>query len=114
MSGQMREPIIIPDDMKEIKDVIQKEKQEYKHLEICKELNELYKVKNSDYGNSFSKTYETFGMTAPLIRLYDKLNRLVELNKSKEQQVKDESIRDSLIDLANYAILTIMEIDKKE
>ena len=114
MGGQMREPIIIPDDMKEIKDIVQKEKQEYKHLEICKELNELYKVKNSDYGNPFSKTYETFGMTAPLCRIYDKVNRLVELNKSYNQKVKDESIRDSLIDLANYAILTIMELGKKE
>lgn len=114
MGEQVREPIIIPDDMKKVKDILQKERKENKHFEVCQELNDLYIAKNSDYGDSFSKTFEVFGITAPLCRIYDKVNRLVELNKSSNQKVKDESIRDTLIDLANYTILTIMELDAKE
>lgn len=82
-----------------------------KHMEICKEMNELYKRKNADYGDSFSKTYEEYGPVMLAIRLEDKLQRFKRLIKA-ENQVKDESIRDTLIDLANYAIMGIIEIDK--
>ena len=82
-----------------------------KHLVICKELNNLYKSKNKDYGDSFSKSFTEYGLTMPCIRLEDKLNRLKALNKNKEQKVKDESIKDTLMDLANYAIMTLIELD---
>ena len=49
MGEQVREPIIIPDDMKEVKDILQKERKENKHFEICQELNDLYIAKNNDY-----------------------------------------------------------------
>lgn len=80
------------------------------HRMICDELNKLYEKKNHDYGDSFHKSYEEFGLTMAAIRLDDKLNRFKTLIKV-ESKVKDESIRDTLIDLANYSILTIMEID---
>lgn len=47
----------------------------------------------------------------PRIRLGDKFNRFKSLSKGNEWHVKDESIRDTLLDLANYAILTVMELD---
>lgn len=51
-------------------------------------------------------------MAMPRIRLSDKLNRFKMLSKGKDALVNDESIRDTLIDLANYAIMTIMELEE--
>lgn len=48
------------------------------------------------------------------IRLGDKFNRFKTLSKGSEQKVSDESIRDTLLDLANYAIMTVMELDLEE
>ena len=47
----------------------------------------------------------------PRVRLGDKLRRFKQLTKSNEQRVKDENIRDTLIDLANYAIMTVLEME---
>ena len=80
------------------------------HKKICDSLNDLYKAKNADYGDSFSKSYKEYGLTMSCIRLEDKLNRLKSLNKNGNAQVKDESIQDTLMDLANYAIMTILEL----
>lgn len=88
---------------------------ESKFESITKEMLELYKIKNKNYGNSFSKQFEEYGLTSVCIRLDDKLNRLKSLNKQgKEANVDDESIRDTLIDLANYSVLAMIEIDKGE
>lgn len=80
-----------------------------KHKKICDSLNDLYKAKNEDYGDSFGKSYKEYGLTMACIRLEDKLNRLKSLNKNGNAQVKDESIQDTLMDLANYAIMTLIE-----
>ena len=84
------------------------------HKKIVSEMNALYERKNKDYGDSFHLSFLEEGMAMARIRLGDKLNRFKTLTKSDHQEVKDESIRDTLIDLANYAIMTIMEIDRKE
>ena len=76
-------------------------------------LTELYERKNADYGNSFSKTFEEFGMTSTIVRLSDKVERLKTLSK-KEAQVKDESIQDTVMDIAVYAMLTLMELMNKD
>lgn len=81
--------------------------------QIANGLTELYERKNADYGNSFSKTFEEFGMTSTIVRLSDKLERLKTLSK-KEAQVKDESIQDTVMDIAVYAMLTLMELMNKE
>jgi len=78
------------------------------HAAICSDLTALYERKNHDYGDSFGKGFKEYGMTMPCIRLEDKLNRLKSLLKSGAQ-VKDESIDDTLMDLANYAIMTLIE-----
>lgn len=78
--------------------------------EICKELNDIYNMKNSDYGDSFSKLYNEFGILSAVIRLSDKVERLKTLVKEDNiRKVDDESIDDTLKDLAGYAIMTLME-----
>lgn len=83
------------------------------HMVVCEEINDLYEKKNHDYGDSFHQTFEEEGMAMPRIRLGDKLSRFKTLSRGAEQKVNDESIRDTLIDLANYAIMTVVEIDMK-
>ena len=82
------------------------------HKEICTEINELYAKKNHDYGDSFHLTFLEEGWAMPRIRLSDKLNRFKMLSRSGDSKVKDESLRDTLIDLANYAIMSVMELDR--
>lgn len=84
------------------------------HETVCKELTELYQRKNHDYGDSFHKGYQEYGMLMPIIRLEDKLDRLKSLTLGREAKVKDESVRDTLLDLANYAIMTIMELEEAD
>lgn len=81
------------------------------HADICRTLTELYKRKNADYGDSFAKSFKEYGMAMPCIRLEDKLNRLKAITKNGEIQVCDESVTDTLADLANYAIMTLIEIE---
>ena len=91
-----------------------------RHMDICKGLNKIYEQKNHDYGDSFHDTFVDEGMAMARIRLSDKLNRFKKLTRMSEDRsegftnvpmVKDESIRDTLMDLANYAIMTVMEMD---
>lgn len=85
-----------------------------KHKTICDELNQLYARKNHDYADSFHQTFVEEGMAMPRIRLGDKFSRFKTLTQAGGQQVTDESIRDTLMDLANYAIMTILEMEEGE
>jgi hypothetical protein len=80
--------------------------------EITNNMAKTYAAKNHDYGNSFEQSLDKFGLVASVVRLGDKMNRIESLTK-KEAQVKDESIKDTLLDMANYAIMTVMWMDKK-
>lgn len=85
------------------------------HKEICDELNQTYEKKNSDYGNSFGNTFEKLGIISAITRITDKYNRLVSLCTSeKDRQVKDETISDTLLDMANYCIMTEIELRKNK
>jgi glutathionyl-hydroquinone reductase len=75
---------------------------------IVEELTEIYQKKNHDYGNSFSILYQKFGLKSVIIRLWDKLLRLETLC-DKEAKVSEETIDDTLKDLANYAIMALAE-----
>lgn len=79
--------------------------------DITIQMRDTYERKNADYGNSFEEQYNEYGLISSCIRLEDKLRRLKSLSKS-EARVKDESIEDTLLDLANYSILTIMSMRK--
>lgn len=78
------------------------------HQEICRKMTEMYKAKNADYGDSFAKLRNEYP-EAICIRLQDKLNRLKTLITGHQMQVKDESIEDTLLDIANYAIMELVE-----
>ena len=85
-----------------------------KFEQITDEMFDLYKRKNADYGNSVAKTFDEYGLVSFLVRIEDKLNRISTLTKksSTEQQVKDEKIEDTLLDLANYSIMALIELDR--
>ena len=85
-----------------------------KFKDITEEMNALYERKNHDYGNSFSETFRKLGIISAATRMLDKMNRIVSLVTKDQQKVNVESLRDTLIDIANYAVMTIMEIDKKK
>lgn len=72
----------------------------------AKQCVELYSRKNHDYGNSFDKGMDNIGIAYGVGRIYDKMNRLITLTK-KEAQVKDESIDDTLRDLACYSMMML-------
>lgn len=83
-----------------------------KHQEIIDGLHDVYIRKNADYGNSATDTFARFGMVAYVVRLYDKMNRITSLTKSQGQGrlVPDESIEDTLLDMANYCIMAVMDL----
>jgi hypothetical protein len=71
---------------------------------------ELFKKKNTDYGDAFA----TFGVIGVLMRIEDKIKRSLSITKNGITLVDDEKIRDTLIDLHNYAAMAIMLLDEKE
>lgn len=77
---------------------------------VTNEMQKLYAEKNRRYGDAFSRRFKEFGMLSAVIRLDDKMERLKYLCQAP-QDCGDESVRDTLIDLANYAVMTIMELD---
>ena len=81
------------------------------HGKICQELTETYEKKNADYGNSFEISLDKHGLIAAIVRMDDKMNRVINLYKADERMVEDESVRDTLMDLANYAIMSVMWLD---
>ena len=82
-----------------------------KHKALCLEMNDLYARKNADYGDSFHTSFKEEGMAMVRIRLGDKFNRFKTLSRGTEQKVKDESIRDTLMDLANYTLMAVLEME---
>ena len=86
-----------------------------RHAQICAKLNDTYARKNHDYGDSFAQLRQR-QPNAILVRLFDKYLRLETLLSGATQQVKDESIDDTLVDLANYCIMELVErqIEREE
>lgn len=77
-------------------------------------INKLYKIyvdKNHDYGNSFDDTCDEFGLIAPVIRMNDKIKRCKSVLKNNDFKV-NESLEDTISDLANYCIMTLMWMKK--
>ena len=80
---------------------------------ITDEMYDTFKAKNHDYDSSFSNLFKECGMIYAYGHMKEKLERVKSLTKD-EAKVKGEGMKDSLKDLANYAILTIMELERKE
>ena len=78
-------------------------------IQVQKTALELFKKKNADYGDAFAK----FGVIGVLIRIEDKIQRsLSKFYNFGIKLVDDEEIRDTLIDLHNYAAMAIMLLDE--
>lgn len=84
-----------------------------KFKELIDIMYKTYIKKNHDYGNSFDISMNEEGLAAARIRLGDKWLRFKKLSKGQEILVKDESIRDTLLDMANYCIMTVMWMDNQ-
>ena len=82
--------------------------------ELADTIAETYRRKNADYGDSFGISVHKYGIIAALTRMSDKWNRLENLilNMDKERNVADESVLDTLLDMATYALMTYMEIER--
>lgn len=79
------------------------------HKDFCDTLNIIYRQKNHDYGDSFAKVRSVVPNSI-LVRLMDKLERLKTLlGKGEQAQVIDESIDDTLMNMANYCIMELVE-----
>lgn len=76
---------------------------------VQEEALELFKKKNKDYGDAFA----SYGSIGVLVRMGDKISRLVNIDKNKIE-IKDEKMRDTLIDLHNYAAMAIMLLDEQK
>lgn len=87
-----------------------------RYTKIVNEMYEIYKAKNADYGDSVHDTFMKYGLLSFLVRMEDKISRLrsLTMKSKKEQRVKDESVRDTLKDLANYAILAMIELEEED
>ena len=81
-------------------------------MDITTNMAKTYAAKNHDYGNSFEQSCNKFGIIAAIVRMGDKMNRLESL-AVKKAEVKDESIKDTLLDMANYAIMTVMWLNQQ-
>ena len=75
---------------------------------IQKEAFELFTKKNIDYGDAFAK----YGVIGVLMRIEDKIQRSISITKNGVTLINDEGIRDTLIDLHNYAAMALMLLDE--
>ena len=77
-------------------------------IEVQQTALELFKKKNTDYGDAFAK----FGVIGVLMRIEDKIQRSLSITKNGVNLVNDEGIRDTLLDLHNYAAMALMLLDE--
>ena len=73
------------------------------------EARDLFSRKNADYGDAFA----TYGSIGVLVRIGDKINRLTSITNKSVTLVDDEGLRDTLVDLHNYAAMAVMLLDEK-
>lgn len=82
---------------------------------LTKQMSDTFAKKRKDYGQTTTETYDKFGPVSMLIRMHDKMGRLDNLlGRAQENKVLNESIEDTLLDLANYALITILEMRKRQ
>lgn len=108
-----------------LKEMASNKKKEYSHGKtkgiesdtfesVLDELRDLHAKKNKDYGDAFHKSFEEFGVTAGVVRLNDKMERVKSLVKNGKAEVKDESLMDTLKDMASYAVMLYVELKNIE
>ena len=78
----------------------------YRYSNILKRMDDTHTRKNNDYGDAAYQGYKKFGDYYFMVQLHNKYQRLESLTiGNKTQQVKEESIDDTLLDMANYAVM---------
>jgi hypothetical protein len=77
---------------------------------VQNEALELFKRKNKDYGDAFA----TYGSVGVIVRIGDKISRLLTIERNGIKMVNDERVRDTLVDLHNYAAMAVMLIDEPD
>ena len=102
------EPIIAPPPSPVSKSYSENNYREDQMLVIQSEALELFKKKNTDYGDAFAN----YGVIGVLVRMGDKISRLQSITAKSISLVNTESLRDTLIDLHNYSAMAIMLLDK--
>lgn len=84
----------------------------FEHLDeyksILLQMSDIYEERNKEYGNSFSKLVDELGIQSAIGQVYHKMSRLI--NESKKDEIKE----DTCLDLANYAVMTLMELRRLE
>lgn len=78
------------------------------HEDLCDQMHKLYCKKNADYGDSFAQMRQRYPNVIGM-KLWEKVNRLCTLLDSGKQEVLDEPVEDTLMDIANYAIMELTE-----
>lgn len=73
-------------------------------------LIEIYAKKNHDYGDCFNEACDELGVGYAFSRIYDKTKRFQTLaksimNNSASVEIKEETIEDTIMDLANYCMM---------
>lgn len=84
------------------------------HKKICDEIHDLYVCRSKVYGESFHQSFVERGMEMPRVLIGDKFSRFNTLTFLGVQNIKGESIRDTLMDLINYALMTVVEMDMRD
>ena len=74
--------------------------------EALQKMGDIFAIKNKKYGNSFEVSVDKYGMIAALTRISDKFNRIENLILTGDNGTDDEAITDTLIDMANYCVMT--------
>ena len=78
------------------------------HKQLCDNMHYLYQKKNADYGDSFAQMRKRYPNVIGM-KLWEKVNRLCNLLDGQSQQVADEAVEDTLMDIANYSIMELTE-----
>lgn len=73
---------------------------------VLQEMGDIFTVKNKKYGNSFEISLDKYGHIASLTRISDKFNRIENLILTHDKGTADESVIDTLLDMANYCVMT--------
>lgn len=88
-----------------------------RHQEICDGIHDMWLHKNTEYGDSFHQLYADLGIISAVTQITHKYNRLKNLAKNRNTRsitIENESIIDTLLDMANYCIMTAMEIERED
>lgn len=85
-----------------------------KFMKYTDHLADVLLEKNKAYGDSFAKSVDTYGLPVIGVRLSDKYNRIEHLITNHELKENDESLKDTLLDMAGYSILALKYLEEHD